>query len=340
MEKRLKLREKKKATAMFDFAAETNDELDLKKGDIIVLHDSDPKEEWWEGNVDGNWGFFPRDFVEVIKPMAQTSSVNRERLQDSDFEKPIEINIDSPDIEPEMDNSKKKRRKTNLGVNKTVGKSVDLQNLELELKCELEKGETFKLKIAELLERFDKIEVGNEETLNQELQLQLTKNGSLAEKIRDLENDIQLKLNQFSSIEEQKKNLDIEYDSILTKKKEIEEKSISMKEKLIVKKEENEELKKNQNSLIDQLSQLKSSIASGGSQETIYLDMKEKFLLKQAAVEQLRAKLKQNEMENTSLQIFLDEERKKLEEETETIDMLATKEKKINRSNSREEGFI
>jgi len=70
---------------------------------------------------------------------------------------------------------KKKRRKTNLGVNKTVGKSVDLQNLELELKCELEKGETFKLKIAELLERFDKIEVGNEETLNQELQLQLTK---------------------------------------------------------------------------------------------------------------------------------------------------------------------
>jgi len=38
--------------------------------------------------------------------------------------------------------------------------------------------------------------------------------------------------------------LDIEYDSILTKKKEIEEKSISMKEKLIVKKEENEELKK------------------------------------------------------------------------------------------------
>jgi len=88
-------------------------------------------------------------------------------------------------------------------------------------------------------------------------------------------------------------------------------------------------LKKNQNSLIDQLSQLKSSIASGGSQETIYLDMKEKFLLKQAAVEQLRAKLKQNEMENTSLQIFLDEERKKLEEETETIDMLATKEKKL-----------
>jgi len=40
--------------------------------------------------------------------------------------------------------------------------------------------------------------------------------------------------------------------------------------------------------------------------------MKEKFLLKQAAVEQLRAKLKQNEMENTSLQIFLDEERKKI----------------------------
>ncbi|KAH9502294.1 Sex muscle abnormal protein 5 [Bulinus truncatus] len=48
--------------AMYDFTPNNQEELALKKGDIIrLLAKSDPN--WWEGEVNGRTGFFPKNYV-------------------------------------------------------------------------------------------------------------------------------------------------------------------------------------------------------------------------------------------------------------------------------------
>ncbi|MGH0155993.1 UNVERIFIED_CONTAM: hypothetical protein FKN15_050927 [Acipenser sinensis] len=52
---------------MFDYTATTEDELDLKKGDIVVITNKDTDDEgWWEGELNGKHGFFPDNFVMVL----------------------------------------------------------------------------------------------------------------------------------------------------------------------------------------------------------------------------------------------------------------------------------
>ena len=48
--------------ALYDFAAEENDELGFCAGDIIeVLDHSDPS--WWRGRLRGNSGLFPANYT-------------------------------------------------------------------------------------------------------------------------------------------------------------------------------------------------------------------------------------------------------------------------------------
>ncbi|XP_028984411.1 SH3 domain-containing protein 21 isoform X2 [Betta splendens] len=55
--------------AMFDYKAKTEDELDLKKGDVVVILKKETEDEgWWEGELNGRCGFFPDNFVMVIPP--------------------------------------------------------------------------------------------------------------------------------------------------------------------------------------------------------------------------------------------------------------------------------
>lgn len=63
------------ARALYNYAAESNNELTLSVGDIIRLIDYPANEEWWEGILmapdgsplsDESIGFFPRDFVVIL----------------------------------------------------------------------------------------------------------------------------------------------------------------------------------------------------------------------------------------------------------------------------------
>ncbi|KAI8796822.1 sex muscle abnormal protein 5 [Biomphalaria glabrata] len=52
--------------AMYDFTPTNQEELALKKGDVIrLLAKSDPN--WWEGEVNGRMGFFPKNYVKEYK---------------------------------------------------------------------------------------------------------------------------------------------------------------------------------------------------------------------------------------------------------------------------------
>ncbi|XP_026769937.3 SH3 domain-containing protein 21 isoform X1 [Pangasianodon hypophthalmus] len=52
---------------MFDYTANAEDELDLKKGDIVtIINKVNDDEGWWEGEVNGRRGFFPDNFVMII----------------------------------------------------------------------------------------------------------------------------------------------------------------------------------------------------------------------------------------------------------------------------------
>lgn len=60
---------------MFDYKAKTEDELDLKKGDVVAILRKETEDEgWWEGELNGRCGFFPDNFVMVIPPVNNLQS--------------------------------------------------------------------------------------------------------------------------------------------------------------------------------------------------------------------------------------------------------------------------
>ncbi|XP_071502696.1 SH3 domain-containing kinase-binding protein 1-like [Diadema antillarum] len=54
---------------IFDYDPKNNDELQLKKGDIVVVLDKDAGDSgWWRGELNGKEGVFPDNFTEEIPP--------------------------------------------------------------------------------------------------------------------------------------------------------------------------------------------------------------------------------------------------------------------------------
>lgn len=52
--------------ALYDFTAETEDDLSFQEGDriLVTAHIDD---EWWSGRINGIEGFFPKVFVESVQ---------------------------------------------------------------------------------------------------------------------------------------------------------------------------------------------------------------------------------------------------------------------------------
>ncbi len=57
----------RKVVAVYDYKAETPEELSLRTGDLIVVEDERSSAEWWKGtDPRGNRGFFPSAFCETM----------------------------------------------------------------------------------------------------------------------------------------------------------------------------------------------------------------------------------------------------------------------------------
>lgn len=53
----------------FPYAPQNDDELELKVGDIIIIHSMElPDKGWWKGELRGKIGVFPDNFVKLIPP--------------------------------------------------------------------------------------------------------------------------------------------------------------------------------------------------------------------------------------------------------------------------------
>lgn len=52
---------------MFPYTAEHEDELELREGDIITVLCKELEDKgWWKGELGGNVGVFPDNFVELL----------------------------------------------------------------------------------------------------------------------------------------------------------------------------------------------------------------------------------------------------------------------------------
>ncbi|XP_039367594.1 SH3 domain-containing protein 21 isoform X2 [Mauremys reevesii] len=73
--------------AVFDYEPELQDELQLKRGDVVlVLRKETEDEGWWEGECDGKRGLFPDNFVMLLQPLVpKIKAVVPARSQESIF---------------------------------------------------------------------------------------------------------------------------------------------------------------------------------------------------------------------------------------------------------------
>ena len=71
-------------TVLFDFKAESDTEVDLKKGEILRVLNKPDKSDWWGGERlrDGKVGYFPREFVQecVDSDFVASLSYMRQKL--------------------------------------------------------------------------------------------------------------------------------------------------------------------------------------------------------------------------------------------------------------------
>ena len=61
---------------IFDYKASEEDELDLKKGDLVteMASGGELEEGWWSGLSNGKRGVFPNNFVEMVPTHIPTPS--------------------------------------------------------------------------------------------------------------------------------------------------------------------------------------------------------------------------------------------------------------------------
>ncbi|XP_020796055.1 SH3 domain-containing protein 21 isoform X2 [Boleophthalmus pectinirostris] len=78
---------------MFDYKPKAEDELELKKGDVVVVLSKESEDEgWWQGELNGRCGFFPDNFVMLIPPMSslQFDGANQPPTRGNTLKRPDE----------------------------------------------------------------------------------------------------------------------------------------------------------------------------------------------------------------------------------------------------------
>ncbi|XP_069393177.1 SH3 domain-containing protein 21 isoform X2 [Paralichthys olivaceus] len=85
---------------MFDYKAKAGDELDLKKGDIVVLLRKETEDEgWWEGEINGRHGLFPDNFVMEIPPMDSLQTGTTSQLPARNISKKLAVKAEASAME-------------------------------------------------------------------------------------------------------------------------------------------------------------------------------------------------------------------------------------------------
>ncbi|XP_026227693.1 SH3 domain-containing protein 21 isoform X2 [Anabas testudineus] len=85
---------------MFDYKAKTEDELDLKKGDVVVILKKETEDEgWWEGELNGRCGFFPDNFVMPIPPMDSLQSKTTSQPPQRSGSKKIPVKTEASEMD-------------------------------------------------------------------------------------------------------------------------------------------------------------------------------------------------------------------------------------------------
>lgn len=66
------------ARVIFPYVKEHEDELELQKGDIITVLCKELEDKgWWKGELNGNTGVFPDNFVELLSSEEMVSVLSR-----------------------------------------------------------------------------------------------------------------------------------------------------------------------------------------------------------------------------------------------------------------------
>lgn len=69
------------ARVIFPYVNEHEDELELQKGDIITVLCKELEDKgWWKGELNGNIGVFPDNFVELLTSEEMVSVLSRSNL--------------------------------------------------------------------------------------------------------------------------------------------------------------------------------------------------------------------------------------------------------------------
>ncbi|XP_042345648.1 SH3 domain-containing protein 21 isoform X2 [Plectropomus leopardus] len=85
---------------MFDYKAKASDELDLKKGDVVVILNKETEDEgWYEGELNGRCGFFPDNFVMLIPPMDSLQSGTASQPPARNINKKLSVKTDTSAME-------------------------------------------------------------------------------------------------------------------------------------------------------------------------------------------------------------------------------------------------
>eukprot|EP01091_Cochliopodium_minus_P015744 TRINITY_DN568_c1_g1_i2.p1 TRINITY_DN568_c1_g1~~TRINITY_DN568_c1_g1_i2.p1 ORF type:complete len:466 (-),score=162.18 TRINITY_DN568_c1_g1_i2:41-1438(-) len=112
--------EEKRHVALFDFQAETQDEISFRAGDIILVNEKNGI-EWWRGAIHGKNGYFPANYVEEFnlyqekKKKMKKKSKNKDKELQQQSEKP-------PTQDPNNENDKSNNLKI-VPLSKSLAKS-------------------------------------------------------------------------------------------------------------------------------------------------------------------------------------------------------------------------